>query len=173
MFDRKAYMKEYNKKYSKEYRKTHKLEIKERKKYWRKQNPDKVRARKARYRKRYPEKVRLAHRSWVLKNNFGISIEQYKDIFDKQGGCCAICGIHSSKYQRTLAVDHNHITNKVRGLLCFNCNNALGRFKDSPEIMRKAIKYIEIKPIRNTSRKYMKLGSRQSSGYTNYEGYAT
>lgn len=61
-----------------------------------------------------------------------------------QKGVCAICGMpESSKGSSRLAVDHDHITNKVRGLLCTKCNTGLGVFVDNTLFLSKAIEYLE------------------------------
>ena len=78
---------------------------------------------------------------------FQISIEEYNSMFIKQGGVCAICGrVETAKHQsgtvRKLAVDHNHLTGKIRGLLCGNCNNGLGRFEDNPVRLLAACSYL-------------------------------
>lgn len=77
-----------------------------------------------------------------LKSSFGITIEQYEAISDRQNHCCAICGTPQAEQRRKMAVDHDHITGKVRALLCGNCNVGLGNFKDSEQILTKAIKYL-------------------------------
>lgn len=86
------------------------------------------------------------YRSYV-KRTYGITIEQYYAILDHQGGGCAICNrkLKTKKY----AVDHNHKTGEVRGLLCGPCNNRiLGSARDSPEILRRAADYLEEPPAR-------------------------
>lgn len=60
-----------------------------------------------------------------LKDTFEITLEQYDQILDSQGGVCAICG-GINQDGRRLAVDHNHKTEKIRGLLCGVCNTRLG-----------------------------------------------
>jgi len=64
-----------------------------------------------------------------------------------QNGKCAICegtdGGHRNGEPKALAVDHNHKTGKVRGLLCESCNQGIGKLKDSPETCRKAADYLE------------------------------
>jgi len=77
-----------------------------------------------------------------LKDNFGISLEEYHKIFQAQNGKCAICKKHQSELKRALAVDHDHETGQVRGLLCANCNLALGHLKDDPGLLCNAIKYL-------------------------------
>jgi hypothetical protein len=78
-----------------------------------------------------------------LKKNFGITIDAYNDMFTKQGGKCAICGKHQSECTRALAVDHDHITGKIRGLLCSTCNIGLGNFKDDTSLLKNTITYLE------------------------------
>lgn len=63
-------------------------------------------------------------------------------MYEEQGGKCYLCG---ASQDRNLAVDHCHSTGKVRKLLCSQCNQALGLFKDNPEVMRKAALYVETK----------------------------
>jgi len=82
-----------------------------------------------------------------LKRNYGISREQYVEMHKQQGGVCKICGKpETAKRGQTtleLSVDHNHKTGKVRGLLCCNCNHALGTVKEDTKILKSAIKYLE------------------------------
>lgn len=66
---------------------------------------------------------------------------EYTECFRRQGGQCAIC---KRTYTVRLAVDHDHVTGKVRGLLCGNCNRALGYFKDNVEVIQKAVEYVEL-----------------------------
>ena len=82
-------------------------------------------------------------RKWNFKRNFGISIEEYDIILERQNGRCAICGYgKGDSTGKRLAVDHNHKTGNVRGLLCGSCNNGLGRFKDDPDVMQRAVSYL-------------------------------
>lgn len=81
-------------------------------------------------------------RTGLLKRLYGMSREEYFDMLEKQGGVCAICD-EPSGGGRYLAVDHDHATGMVRGLLCGNCNNGLGRFKDNPARLRAAAAYLE------------------------------
>ena len=88
-----------------------------------------------------------------LKKRYGISLRQYWGILTVQGGGCAICGEKEAfpaslgkrdkvGRQFSLAVDHNHRTGRVRGILCHNCNQALGLMRDNPDIMRAAASYL-------------------------------
>lgn len=75
---------------------------------------------------------------------YGISFENYEKLVADQVGVCAICGLPPEGNTRTntLYVDHNHDSNKVRGLLCLTCNTGLGMFRDSPELLNKAKEYL-------------------------------
>jgi hypothetical protein len=69
----------------------------------------------------------------------------YNHILAEQENCCAICGSTAtgSKNKGQFSVDHDHITGKIRGLLCTRCNTGLGSFRDNKEFLRKAISYLE------------------------------
>lgn len=74
--------------------------------------------------------------------------DEYRAFAEAQNSRCAICGGvegHRSRYGKVcrLAVDHDHRTGQVRGLLCNNCNRGLGRFKDSIENLQAAIRYLK------------------------------
>lgn len=86
-------------------------------------------------------------KNWKLKRDFGISLEEYHELLEKQYGKCAICkqeetAIHPSGKRKRLAVDHDHDTGRVRGLLCENCNHGIGKFKDSPDRLIEAANYL-------------------------------
>jgi hypothetical protein len=74
------------------------------------------------------------------KRTYGITLEQYQSMFYEQNGKCAICKKSSDK---RLVVDHSHETGKVRGLLCSNCNTALGLLKEKEENFLQAILYLK------------------------------
>jgi hypothetical protein len=76
------------------------------------------------------------------KRKYGITLEDYNRMFEEQGGRCAICGTHQCATGRALAVDHDHKTGKVRGLLCQACNTAIGKLNDDPELIHKAADYV-------------------------------
>lgn len=76
-----------------------------------------------------------------LKQNFGLTTEQYAEILNRQDGKCAGCLCVGHK--ANLCVDHCHDTGKVRGLLCSNCNLAIGMFLNSPETLKSAAEYLE------------------------------
>ena len=96
---------------------------------------------RAQHRKRYHEN-KENYRNSTYKRKYGISLDEYEKLLTEQHGLCAICsGECPSK--RSLAVDHDHATGKVRGLLCANCNRGLGMFKDKIQALEKAITYLE------------------------------
>lgn len=96
-----------------------------------------------------PEHYRNYQRRNNLKTKYGITMEDYYDILEKQGGVCGICGAESNCYDTThhivdnFAVDHCHTTGKVRGLLCNQCNRGLGMLGDTSEALEKAYKYLK------------------------------
>lgn len=90
------------------------------------------------WREKNPHKIR----EYYLKYSFGITKEQYSVMLAAQGGGCAICG-GSNADGRNLFIDHDHVTGQIRGLLCNNCNSALGKFKDSPKLLENAITYLK------------------------------
>ena len=96
------------------------------------------------YRKKNPEIMRKID----LKKNYGLSWDQYTQLLLKQNSVCAICHKPETKLdwqtnrQLPLSVDHCHTSGKVRGLLCADCNRALGMFQDSPEILSNAVLYV-------------------------------
>ncbi len=71
---------------------------------------------------------------------YGITEADWLQLLNKQGNLCAICG--GKQEGRVLCIDHDHLTGKVRGLLCGNCNVGLGNFRDSPKILESAIAYL-------------------------------
>lgn len=80
-------------------------------------------------------------RAYRLLRKFGITVEQYDEMFAAQGGVCAICSC--PPHYKRLAVDHNHETGQVRGLLCGWCNRSLGGFRDSTELLVSAARYLK------------------------------
>ena len=77
-----------------------------------------------------------------LKRTYGLTLIDYDNLLNRQLGVCAICGSSDSFGHGRFAVDHNHLTGKVRGLLCSKCNTGLGFFKDSPKLLLKAVSYL-------------------------------
>jgi DNA-binding transcriptional MerR regulator len=150
MFDRKKYMKEYRRK-------------------WYLKNKERLNKKSAKYEKDNREKVNMTHKKYVeshkeqrkntcrkyydshlekIRNDkylkrYGINIEEFDRMIESQNGKCAICGKHYSELEKSLCVDHDHNTGKVRGLLCHTCNMILGNTHDSIFVLKKAIEYLQ------------------------------
>ena len=81
-----------------------------------------------------------------LKRQYGIDYKQYEEMLEAQDHKCGICGSEgftmAKHHELKLVVDHDHETGRVRGLLCHNCNRALGLFHDDVDSMTKAIGWI-------------------------------
>lgn len=80
-----------------------------------------------------------------LYSKYRMSVEEYNELFIKQNGCCGCCGKHQIDLDRRLAVDHNHETGEIRGLLCFSCNTGLGKLGDNLEGVLKMLEYLNDK----------------------------
>jgi hypothetical protein len=102
-------------------------------------------------------------RRYNLKRYYGITEIQYEAMEEAQGGACAICGFIPKPHEHRLCVDHCHNSQEIRGLLCHWCNIALGRFKDDPNIIKAAFKYLT-KGFRFGKVRY--AGKRPSRGLT-------
>lgn len=131
---------------------------------WATANPDKVAKKRARMRRKHGPRLALKQAEYVAKNKervaelraawreankdkiyeqhlkrkFGITLEDVRRMERTQRFRCAIC-----RKKEKLHVDHCHRTGMVRGLLCGNCNRAIGLLKDSPKNLRAAISYLE------------------------------
>lgn len=82
-----------------------------------------------------------------LERKYNLTLEHYHHLFEVQNGKCAICqtegfAMHPNQRMK-IVVDHCHKTGKVRGLLCHNCNRALGLMQDNPSYFKRAIDYLE------------------------------
>lgn len=95
---------------------------------------EEINARRRQHRKDNPEHYSLLRRARV----YDLSPVGFKEMYDRQCGRCLVCGEH-----KKLAVDHDHKTGLIRGLLCSQCNTAIGLLKDSPELMRTLARYVE------------------------------
>ena len=120
-----------------------------------KDHPTKVKARKRNLLRYYRLKEKKAWKQSAKAMNlkarlkrFGLSSEQYRHLVVAQNSKCAICLREESiqgkhKKVKDLAIDHDHSTQVVRGLLCQRCNTGLGAFTDSPALLRAATQYLE------------------------------
>lgn len=121
-----AYLKAYNakrkdsqKEYNKKYKESNRERIIKNGNTWAKNNP-------------------IVVKNYVLKRRYGATVQKYNELLENQKGCCAICKIHYSEFERAFHIDHCHKSNKIRGLLCVNCNTALGHFKEDVNLLEQA-----------------------------------
>ena len=107
---------------------------------WRKDNAASYASSQERYKQ-------SGKKNWTqLFHNLGVTKQQYEKMLRKQGGVCAACGQPETRkmYGKVmrLAVDHDHVTEEVRALLCSDCNTALGLLKECPIRILKLLRYI-------------------------------
>lgn len=92
----------------------------------------------SRYRKENRGTAHKNHRKHQLAR-YGLTEEAYAQLVDEQEGCCAICGVYLGFL---LFVDHDHTTEKVRGLLCKSCNSGIGLLGDTIAGVLSALRYL-------------------------------
>jgi hypothetical protein len=103
---------------------------------WQRENPEMVAARMEAFREAGKKKV--SDRKSHLKRKYGLTLEEFHAMLAAQGGGCAICGRPGVDQ-----VDHDHRSGRVRGILCFRCNVALGQLDDDPDRLLAAIAYLD------------------------------
>lgn len=96
-------------------------------------------------------------RTSYYKNMHGISLEDFEERLSKQNNQCGICKVYLNGRGQTTHLDHDHVTGKLRDILCTNCNQGLGQFKDNKDFLMAAIKYLQA----HTDNGNQKGGSRQ------------
>lgn len=109
------------------------------------QNSDKIKEYHRNYRVENKDRLkeyRASKRSYDLEKNYGITQEDYEVLLEKQNGVCAICKQNRPYKGEFMCVDHDHTTGAVRGILCSNCNKAIGLLQDSPDLLKSAIEYL-------------------------------
>lgn len=99
-----------------------------------------ARVRRERWNKENPIGWRAANYKYLYK----ITPDDYRRILEAQGRVCAICACPPG--EKLLHIDHNHETGVVRGLLCRDCNLAIGHFKENEEAMKNAVEYLRSPP---------------------------
>lgn len=112
----------------------------------RKANPEKYREYDRKRKSKNPEHIRAINKKSNDKRRhekFGIPLGWYASQYEKQNGCCAICFGQQEGKPKDFAIDHNHLTGQVRGLLCNPCNTSIGKFKEDVAIMQRAIEYLK------------------------------
>jgi hypothetical protein len=93
-----------------------------------------------RYQQERPEKRSAYTRRYALKKFYGITPEQWDQMYERQRGCCLLCG--EAPARKRLHVDHCHETGLVRGLLCTSCNSGIALLRHDPELLTAAIAYL-------------------------------
>lgn len=101
------------------------------------------------HKERFPVQRKMATIQARLRRSYGITIDDYVEMYEARLGCCDICGTKKKSCLElnttsadVLHVDHCHTTGRIRGLLCINCNHGIGRFRDDPDTLRAAIEYL-------------------------------
>ncbi len=120
-----------HKKYTDNYYHNNKHTIKVRTKQYRQNNPDKVKT------------ARWKNQNIINLDNSAFTLVDYDRLYQIQSGRCVICKKHQTELKRALDVDHDHKTGFVRGLLCHNCNQGLGNFKDNISNLKKSVNYMK------------------------------
>lgn len=134
------------------YREANKDRIREQSREYREANRERIRETERRYREANKEARAEARRAyheanptlqteWALRRRYGISLADFNALLEGQGGRCAICRT-STPPVRGWTVDHCHDSGRVRGVLCFNCNVAIGHLKDDPAVAEAAAQYL-------------------------------
>lgn len=88
------------------------------------------------------KKQKAANHDRTVSKTYGIAPGEYARMYEAQGGRCAICHLSNGRTKR-LAVDHNHVTGRARGLLCGPCNQYLGFVRESIEAYERAVAYLQ------------------------------
>lgn len=107
-------------------------------KKWRDANPERLKAYNAKHRTENAEGIKKTTRNYSLRTTYGITLEEYQHIFTAQGNCCAVC----QNTSRRMHVDHDHTTGRIRGILCHNCNIALGLLQDNEHTLTNLAAYL-------------------------------
>lgn len=123
------------KEYNRRYREKNKEKLREAQKLYLHKKPD--------YNKRYYSKHSERYSDAQLKRKYGIGLEEYNKLLASQGGKCLFCDKPPETGTKSLAVDHDHETGKVRGLLCESHNRGLGMFHDNINELERAILYLK------------------------------
>jgi hypothetical protein len=92
--------------------------------------------------------VRAVARRKALKRKYGISLEQWDELFEKQDKRCAVCQSDNPRRTSGWALDHNHETGEVRGILCHPCNVVLGFIRDDPAVLFALEMYLQAPHVR-------------------------
>ena len=134
--------KDYNKRL--EFRKTHREEINAYQREYRRTHPEKIKTISKKYTNTHKNEIKIRSKKWSLKTKYGLSITEFDNLLLSQDNRCAICKEPLDlQNPKNVNIDHNHLTGKVRGILCLKCNVAIGLLRDNPEYVYNAYKYLK------------------------------
>lgn len=136
--------------YNKQWRTKNAENIKAYQKEWRAKNVQSVKVYQSAYNSEYRQRDDVQQAYWErnLKRNYRMTPDCFNALWHQQKGKCLICTVDMlprGRKNKSVAVDHNHATGEVRGLLCRSCNRAIGLFQDDPERIRAAANYLQHK----------------------------
>lgn len=123
----------------------HREKCLKRNKEWRRKNKEKAYSSAVTWRLANPEKFKATNRKYNNKKKlrkYGLTPELFETLWNKQSGKCAVCETELKRGPLTNAIDHDHCTNQIRGILCAPCNLGIGNFKDSITLLEKAKQYL-------------------------------
>lgn len=140
--------------YSRAYYAKNKDAIRERNREYYLANADRMRERGRKWYRANRERAAQKHKEWSKRNawrrlgrsrrgRYRITPDQFEELFVSQGRRCAICRIEKPAAKHGWHVDHCHKTQRLRAILCHNCNCGIGHAKESVDILRKMIVYLE------------------------------
>lgn len=120
--------------------------VREYRRKWHASNREKCRGYSIAWRKKNPEFVRAITREqtrrWYMKSKYNLTRDAYDAMLTAQGNACAICFTPDPGAKRDWRIDHVHGTKKIRGLLCHNCNVAIGHVKENTDVLKRMITYL-------------------------------
>jgi len=133
----------------KKYRDEHREEIRIRNKAWRIAHAEELKVYRKKYNDEHREEIKAWQQTYQEKRKilarirrYGITDIEFNTLLEKQGGTCAVCKMIGWNGKGP-HVDHNHKTGKVRGILCSNCNAAVGMMKDNRKIVQGLVEYMK------------------------------
>lgn len=143
-----AKTKEEKQLYMQQWRKLNADKIKTYAKKWKTLNVDHIKSYQKEYHNEYRKRDDV--QQWFfeknLRLNYGITENDFLELWENQDGKCMICDtnlIPRGRKHNCVAIDHNHLTDEIRGLLCRGCNSGIGHFKDNPEVLIAAANYLK------------------------------
>jgi 5-methylcytosine-specific restriction endonuclease McrA len=89
------------------------------------------------------EEIKEIHRWASIYHLYKLTQKEWQAIFERQHGCCAICGKTQAELDHPLEIDQDRATGEIRGLLCRKCNSGIALLGDDIERLKKAIEYLQ------------------------------